>query len=104
MDTIFTTWKNSHTSHRLLLNFTNITDLERGENACKNIKKWHKNNKFKTPADGVISLSCLMVHILYHIFKIILSIPAKYIKYLMITHQWKYPLTKMKIKLHCKLR
>ena len=44
----------------------------------KNIKKSYKNNKFKiSTATRIKNLNYLMDHILYQIFKIILSIASK---------------------------
>ena len=91
MDTIFMNSENSKTSdpHRLLLNLTDKIDLRRKDKYIalsnlsiyyrwKNIKKLHKNNKFKISAptwneefelpDGLY---------LYQIFKVVLNIYIK---------------------------
>ena len=80
--------KNSKTfePHILILKFTDKLDLRRCQKSIvlsnlsiyytwKNIKSSCNNNKFKTELQhGMISLNYRVVHILYPIFKIILSI------------------------------
>ena len=80
--------KNSKTfePHILILKFTDKLDLRRCQKSIilsnlsiyytwKNIKSSCNNNKFKTEHQhGMINLNYRVVHILYPIFKIILSI------------------------------
>ena len=79
--------ENSKTSksHVLIAKFTNKLDLRIGEKIIvisnrsiyytwKNIKTSYNNNKFKISAPArMINLNCLMDHILYQIFKIMLG-------------------------------
>ena len=87
MDTIFINSENSRTSeyHVLLLNLTNKIDLRSEKTVAlsnlsiyytwKNIKSSYNNNKFKYLFQrGVTNLICLMGHIQYLIFKIILNL------------------------------
>ena len=76
--------KNSQTSkpHVLILKFTDKLDLRRGENriALSNLSIYYtwksiKNSNLKYQHQhGMITLNYLMDHILYRIFKTILSI------------------------------
>ena len=90
MDTIFMNFKNTKTSepHVLILTLTDKLDLRRGEKnialsnlsiyyTWKNIKSLYNNNKFKMLQHGMLDLNYEMGHILYQIFKIILSILKK---------------------------
>ena len=74
--------------HRLLLNLSDKINLKRSDKYValsnrsiyykwKNIKKSYKNSKFKISTP---TLSCLMDHILYQTFRIILSISSKNMK------------------------
>ena len=80
MDTIFMNSKNNKSSkpHVLILKFTDKLDLGRGENsiALSNLSIYYtwKNAKSFLLQHGMINLKCLMDHIPYQIFKIILSI------------------------------
>ena len=88
MDTIFMNSEYSKTSepYVLILKVTDKLDLRIGEKSItlpnlsiyyswKNIKSSYNNNKFKYQLQhGMINLKYLMDHILYQIFKIILSI------------------------------
>ena len=87
MDTIFINSKNSKTPapHRLLLNLTDKIDLRRKDKYIalsnlsiyyrwKNIKKLHKNNKFKISAPTWNEEFELPDdHIRYQVFEIILN-------------------------------
>ena len=86
MDTTFMNFENSKTSepHVLILKLTDKLDIRSGEKnvalsslsiyyTWKNIKILY-NNKFKMLQHGMINLNYQMGHILYQIFKIILSI------------------------------
>ena len=77
--------------YRLLLNLIDKINLKRNDKyvialsnlsiyyTWKNIKKSYKNNKFKISVQyGMKSLSYLMDHILYQIFKITLNIFKKH--------------------------
>ena len=80
--------ENSNTSkpHVLLLHLTDKIDLRRGETSIalsnlsiyytwKNRKKSYNNNNFKYLLQhGMMKLNCQTDHILYQIFKIILSV------------------------------
>ena len=104
MDTIFMNSENSKTSklHVLILKLTNKLDLRIGEKIIalsnlsiyytwKNIKSSYNNNKFKNlHQHRMISLSCLMYHILYQIFKTILSIFKKNMGKILINHLYRY--------------
>ena len=62
----------------------------------KNIKRLYKNNKFKYQLQqGMINANYLMDHILYQIFKIILSI-LKSIQPWLREYQHRYMLTELK--------
>ena len=89
MDTTFLNFENSKTSepHVLILKLTDKLDIRSGEKnvalsslsiyyTWKNIKSLY-NNKFKMLQHGMINLNYQMGHILYQIFKIILSIFKK---------------------------
>ena len=91
MDTIFVNSKNSKTFkfHALILNITCKIDLQRGQKttALSNLSIYYtwKNIKAHTATinlkyqlqHGAMNLNCEMDHILYQIFKIILSIFKK---------------------------
>ena len=77
--------------HRLLLNLSGKRDLKISDKdialsnfgtyyTWKNVKKSYKNNKFKISAPTWNDLNYLMDHILYQIFKIILSISLRNMK------------------------
>ena len=100
MDTIFTNCGSSKTSdtHRLLLNLLDKINLERSNKhialsnlsiyyTWNNIKKSYKYNKFKRSAPTWKSLNYLVDHILYQIFKTILSISSKSMRQLLIILQ-----------------
>ena len=85
MNTIFINSENSKTSkvHVLILKLTNELDLRRGQKIIalsnlsiyytwKGIKSSYKNNKVKISA-STWNANYLMDHILYRMFKIILS-------------------------------
>ena len=88
MATVFINSENSKTSepHVLILKLTNKFDLKIGKKIIalwnlsiyytwENIKSSYNNNRFKyLHQHGMINLNYLMDHILYQIFKIILSI------------------------------
>ena len=88
MDTIFMNSEKNQTSksHTLMLKLTDKLDLRRGERSIglsnlsiyyiwKNIKRPKTIINLKHQLQhGIINLDCLMDHILYQIFKIILSI------------------------------
>ena len=92
MDTIFMNSKNSETSdpRRLLLNLADIKNLKRNDkhvalsNLAFNMHKKYKNSHTKIinlkyrPQHEMKSLSHLMDHILYQIFKISLDILRKH--------------------------
>ena len=104
MDTIFINSENSKTSklHVLISKITNKIDLGISENIIalsnlsiyytwENIKSSYNNNYLKyLHQQGMINLNCLMGHILYQIFKIILSIFKKNMEKILINHQCKY--------------
>ena len=82
--------ENNKTSgpHRVLLNLSDKINLKRSAKyvalsnlsiyyTWKNIKKFYKNNLKYQLQHGMKSLNYLMDHILYQIFKIILSISLK---------------------------
>ena len=87
METIFMNTENSKTVElrRFRLKLADKVNLEdRNKNMAlaklsiyytsKNIKSAYNNNKFKISAQlGMINLICLMDHILFQIFKIILN-------------------------------
>ena len=87
MDTIFLNSKNSKTSepYVLILKLTDKVDLRSGEKSIslsnlsiyytwKNIKSWYNNNEFKISAS---TWNGKLDHILYQLFKIILSVFLK---------------------------
>ena len=88
MNTVFMNSENNTTSkpHVLILHLTDKIDLRRDEKSIalsnlsiyytwKNIKKSYNNNKLKYLLQyGMVNLNYQMDHILYQIFKIILSI------------------------------
>ena len=115
MDAIFMNSENSRTSeyHVLVLKLADKLDLRIGQKGValsnlsiyytwKNIKSSYNNNKLLQ--HGVISLNYQMDHTEYLIFKIILSIFLKNIVKVLITHQSKYMLIKLKVGLHLKLK
>ena len=79
--------------HRLLINFTDKINLKRSDKYValskkykniKKIKKSYKNNKFKISAPTWNEeFEYLMDHILYQIFKTILSISSKNMRQLL---------------------
>ena len=101
MDTIFINFKNSKTSeaHVLILNLTDKLELRRGEksialsntsiyNTWKNIKSSYNTNNLKYQLQHeTINLNYQMDHILYQIFKIILSTFLKRNEKMSIIHQ-----------------
>ena len=100
MDTIFMNFKNSKTSeaHVLILNLTDKLELRRGEksialsnisiyNMRKNIKSSYNNNLKYQLQHETINLNYQVDHILYQIFKIILSIFLKSNEKMLIIHQ-----------------
>ena len=101
MDTIFMNSENSKTSdpHRQLLNLLDKINTKRSHkyvalsnlsiyNTWKNIKKSYENNKFKISASTWNkSLNYLKDHILYQIFKTILSISLKNMRHILIIRQ-----------------
>ena len=88
MDTIFINSRNSKTSdlHRLLLKLLDKINLKRSDtyialpnlsiySTWKNTKKSYRKTNLKYQLRHAMkNLNCLMVHILYQIFKISLSI------------------------------
>ena len=86
----------------LTLNLTNKLDLRIGKKVTalsnlsvyymwKNIKSSYNNNNLKyLHKHGVINLNYQMDHILYQIFKIILSIFKKNMEKILINHQYRY--------------
>ena len=98
MDTIFMNSGNSKTSdrHRLLPNLSNEINLKRSDknvalsnlsiySTLKKVKKYTKimNKNFKLQ-HGIKSLSYLMGHVLYQIYRNFVSIASKHMRQLLI--------------------
>ena len=84
---------NTFEPHVLILKLSDKLDLRIGDKSIalshlsinytwKNIKSSYNKNKYQLQ-HGMINLNYLMVHILYQIFKTILSILSKNVKHLL---------------------
>ena len=79
-----------------ILAFITLRKIKKAHTIIINLKYQHQH--------GMINLNYLMDRILYLIFKIILSIFKKSIEKMLINHQYRYMLIKLKVGLRLKLK